>query len=97
MIVFDEEIKSFIEILERSNTEEEFNNIMIKCSQDVQMHNALSQKIVHSANDNEKQIKSLVLSNTENIIRLFNFIRDLKEDVNKSKKGLETMSSKMLM
>jgi hypothetical protein len=101
----------YIKLIESSKTEEEikinlrklalisinqFNTTTTTSSLLNNIHTP-SYKITQSINNNEIQLKTAILNNTENIIKMFNNIKDLKIDLVKSKKGVDSILSQMLM
>lgn len=56
-----------------------------------------SYKITHLITKNENIMKNLIMSNTENIIKLFSNIKEIKEETFRSKRNLDTLSSQMIM
>jgi len=59
--------------------------------------NFLTSKLINAISLNQNQIKSSILENSESIIKTFSNLKDIKEELTKSKKGLETVSSQTLM
>lgn len=60
-------------------------------------HNLLTSKLLSTISNNQNQIKSSIIENSESIIKSFSNLKDIKEELIKSKKGLETVTSQTLM
>jgi hypothetical protein len=59
--------------------------------------NLFTNKLISTISLNHNQIKSSIIENSETIIKTFSNLKDVKEELTKSKKGLETLSSQTLM
>jgi hypothetical protein len=89
-----------IHLIEKCQNEEELNEVMKKIiisNNNINSLNTFSYKITQTINTNENLFKNLILNNTDNIIKMFNNIKVVKDELNKSKRGMDAISSQMLM
>lgn len=101
----ENEISQIIHAIENSENDEEIENLLKKLSLNnffnknqnsnlsSPIHIALSNAITH----NENLLKSTIIENTDNILKMFNSLKDIKEELVRNRRGVEAVLSQMLM
>jgi len=100
-----DEFHLLIEKIENSTTEEEIlENLKFLIAKNSNLNSNLplnnlniNYKISSRVENNENSLKSAILNNSENIIKMFNNLKEIKEDLNKSKRGLDALIGGYLM
>jgi hypothetical protein len=89
-----DEITKYIKQIETSTSDEDVKMGLKKLKY---VTNQAQYKLTQAINSNDTELKSTILNNTENIIKMFNNIKEIKEDFSKSKRGVDSILSQMLM
>ncbi|MCQ2816016.1 MAG: hypothetical protein MJ252_02010 [archaeon] len=83
--------------IENSTNEEEILKclevLQSKIKSRIEVINLLSMRKI----ENEGELKNYIITNTENIIAVFNLIQSLKEELTKSKRNFDSMSNQILI
>lgn len=82
-----------IEIADPSEIETYLSNI----SQYIHSKNEVISLLANKKIENEAILKNYIIDNSENIITIFNLIKNLKEEFSISKRSFDTMSNQMLI
>jgi hypothetical protein len=102
----ENEITQIIHLIENSENEEEIEKLMIKLlslngflnNNQGSSHNSSIHLIFSNAiAQNENLLKSTIIENTDNILKMFNSLKDIKEELVRNRRGVEAILSQMLM
>jgi len=85
-----DEISSIITSIEDGKTVDELN---LKLNEFV----GIASKIKERMNINSNFLKTNVTENAENIVEMYKTLREVKEGMEKSKRGLESITSQTIM
>lgn len=83
------QIEEYIQLIESCTNEEDLQKVFIS----LKITSELISKISTRLSSNESQVKSLVIQNTDEIINLFKNIKQLKEELKKSKRNFDAIDS----
>ncbi len=93
----DQSNEDIINLIENCENEGEIEEISKKLNNSIVNNKITQQKLNGIINSNENLLKSIIINNTDNIIKLFSNIKEIKEEFTKSKRSLDTLGSQMIM
>jgi hypothetical protein len=92
MLKQNENELNLIKSIETCDNENEITQIL----NSNKSHN-LKDKLNQTINQNETLLKNVLLEHTDSIIKLFTNTKNISEEIQKSKKSIDTNSSQMIM
>jgi hypothetical protein len=100
----ENEISQIINSIENSENDEDIEKLMNKLSLSSFLNNQNSTQsspihliLRNSITKNESLLKATILENTDNILKMFNSLKDIKEELVRNRRGVEAILSQMLM
>lgn len=101
----ENEISQIINAIENSENEQEIENLLKKLSlnsflsknQNSNLSSPIHLALTNAITQNENLLKSTIVENTDNILKMFNSLKDIKEELVRNRRGVEAILSQMLM